>query len=214
MRGDELIDLELSDVEVREDCLAVTIKKSKTDQRGEGFWFKIPKGGSNPCPVELWAMYVEKLGGEGEGRVFRNWNEKAKKYIGYTGENNLRATGVRIATFLELENPKLYTGHTFRRTGATTAANRNASSVALKRHFRWKSDTVAQGYVANSEAAKDQAADLLKLATCATDTQPPSKRSTKSIPTRAGAVFNIFNSTVNITMSTPPESAATSHEES
>ena len=39
-----------------------------------------------------------------------------------------------IATFLNLENAKNYSGHSFRRTSATLLANSGVDVLALKRH--------------------------------------------------------------------------------
>ena len=38
-----------------------------------------------------------------------------------------------IAEYLDLDNPKLYTGHSFRRTSATECANNGASEEQMKR---------------------------------------------------------------------------------
>lgn len=56
-----------------------------------------------------------------------------------------------IAIFLNLEEPHLYTGHSFRRTSATVLmADAGADIVTLKRHGGWKSSTVAEGYIEDS----------------------------------------------------------------
>jgi len=44
-----------------------------------------------------------------------------------------------------------YTGHCLRRSAATNLADRGVSFVNLKRHGQWKSDSVVEGYIANSE---------------------------------------------------------------
>ena len=55
-----------------------------------------------------------------------------------------------IAVWLGLENPELYTGHTFRRSSATLLANSGANITTLKRHGGWKSEQVAEGYIEDS----------------------------------------------------------------
>ena len=55
-----------------------------------------------------------------------------------------------VAKYLQLENPELYTGHTFRRTSATLLADTGASLLTIKRHGGWKSNSVAEGYIENS----------------------------------------------------------------
>lgn len=54
-----------------------------------------------------------------------------------------------IATFLDLPDPTNYTGHCFRRTSATLLANAGANLTTLKQHGRWRSSSVAEGYIEN-----------------------------------------------------------------
>ena len=44
-----------------------------------------------------------------------------------------------------------YTTHCWRRSAATNLADRGVSFINLKRHGQWKSDSVVEGYIANSE---------------------------------------------------------------
>lgn len=55
-----------------------------------------------------------------------------------------------VACFLNLPQPELYTGHSFRRTGATLLANAGANTYTLKQAFGWKSDSVPGRYVEHS----------------------------------------------------------------
>jgi hypothetical protein len=55
-----------------------------------------------------------------------------------------------IATFLKLENSKMYTGHAFRRSAATLLSDCGADVRTLKRFGGSKSDTVVEGYVEDS----------------------------------------------------------------
>ena len=59
------------------------------------------------------------------------------------GRNMLGRVGVAIAEELGLKNPKKYTGHCFRRTAATVAANHGATSLDLKRHMGWRNEKTA-----------------------------------------------------------------------
>lgn len=57
-----------------------------------------------------------------------------------------------IAVILNLENSKLYTGHSFRRTSAAMLVEGEADIDTLKRHRGWKSNSVAEGYIASSRS--------------------------------------------------------------
>lgn len=63
-----------------------------------------------------------------------------------------------IAMFLGKNTPEKYTGHSFRRSGATNAAENGAGHEDLKRLGRWKSSSVAEGYVQESIASKKRLA--------------------------------------------------------
>lgn len=55
-----------------------------------------------------------------------------------------------IATCLNLENPKGYTGHSFRRSSATLLSESGATMQQIKQLGRWRSDLIAAGYIENS----------------------------------------------------------------
>lgn len=59
-----------------------------------------------------------------------------------------------VAKYLGLENSSSYTGHCFRRTSASLLANAGASMEGIKRHGGWRSSSVAEGYIEDSESTK------------------------------------------------------------
>lgn len=68
-----------------------------------------------------------------------------------------------IATYLNLPNPKNYTGHAFRRSSASLLVDSGGDIIQLKKHGGWKSSTVAEGYVDDSLQNKiDSAAKILR----------------------------------------------------
>ena len=70
------------------------------------------------------------------------------------GKNCIAKVPSKIAFLLNIENWKLYTGHSFRRTGATFLADAGADRGILKRAGRWESDSFAEGYVTESIYSK------------------------------------------------------------
>ena len=76
------------------------------------------------------------------------------------GKNTLGLYPKKCAAILE-KNIDSFTGHAFRRTSATIVADFGASMLALKRHGRWKSDRVAEGYVAESKKVKMEVANII-----------------------------------------------------
>ena len=63
-----------------------------------------------------------------------------------------------IAQFLELPNPKDYTGHCFRRSSSTILADSGTNLLTIKRHSGWKSNSVVEGYIENSSENKKRTA--------------------------------------------------------
>ena len=55
---------------------------------------------------------------------------------------------------------KFYTGHCFRRTCATLLAEACLSSHIIKNAGNWKSTTVAEGYIDNSDRMKEKIANF------------------------------------------------------
>ena len=75
--------------------------------------------------------------------------------------NTFGSMPTKIAEFLELPNPKSYTGHCFRRSSATILAAKGVDLLSVKRHGGWKSSTVAEGYIQDSLHGKIAIADQL-----------------------------------------------------
>ncbi len=81
---------------------------------------------------------------------------------GPMGKHTLAETGKLLARKLSLLNPEEYTGHCFRRSSATAAANNGANTVDLKRHFGWVQEQTALKY---TEETKDRARKMANLIT-------------------------------------------------
>ena len=120
--------------------------------------------------IELLDIYI-KLFSENskklhDNRFFRklglnkgNGNIKSTDCV--IGKNTLATWPKAVATALSLPDPKEYTSHAYRRTGATWLANGGGSSFQIKLAGGWKSLTVAEHYVENSTVQKDDVANSL-----------------------------------------------------
>ena len=73
----------------------------------------------------------------------------------------LYGIGKDVAKILQLDNPETYTGHGYRRTAATTAAEGGATTQQLQRAFGWKSVNTAQKYVEESQSGAQGIASML-----------------------------------------------------
>jgi len=133
---------------------------SKTDSAGDGFRFLIPS--TDELSFSAFGAYENSLPAVlREGRMWKTWSFRNNKYHNTpVGKSFISEVPKRVATFLK-KDPDIFTGHTWRRTSATIVANSGLSLLELKQHGRWKSDCVAQGYVENSDVAKEKAASAL-----------------------------------------------------
>lgn len=77
------------------------------------------------------------------------------------GKNRIADIPHTIATFLNLKFASLYTGHAIRRTSATEMAKNGTSIEEMKRFVGWRSNTVAESYVARSISTKQTMAERL-----------------------------------------------------
>lgn len=75
-------------------------------------------------------------------------NDKCSKQV--IGINTIGSMPTNVAQWLNLPNPKEYTGHSFRRTSATILSNAGADTETLQKHGGWSSSKTAEGYVEQS----------------------------------------------------------------
>ena len=109
--------------------------------------------------------YIE-LCSDSKQRFLRNPVRSNKRsgltvYAQNVGKNNFGEWGKEMAEFLEKDDPKLYTSHCWRRSGATNLANNGATELQLKRAGQWSSISSACAYLDDNEnARKDQLSKL------------------------------------------------------
>ncbi len=134
------------------------------------------------------------------------------------GINTVGAIPKKIAQFLGLPNPALYTGHCFRVTSATLLVDAGASLLALKQHGGWESSKVAEAYVqaslgnkrkiANGILGNHFAASETKRAPLATIFTPNQLAcsSNASIPSTSRAAVVEANNSMNLNVQSIPSS--------
>jgi integrase len=98
------------------------------------------------------------------GRLLRKLTSKGLESIQVIGKHTIGEFPRKIAEFLKLPNQKDFTGHAFRRTAATILANQGAGLLLIKQAGGWRSDAVAQRYIAESDLPKKEVASKLSSA--------------------------------------------------
>jgi integrase len=161
LRRSELVALDVTDVTEDDDGLRLVIRRSKTDQDGEGVLVGLPYG-SHPatCPVRAWRAWLVRSGLT-QGPAFRSVDRH-----GRLGDRRLSDRAVadmikRRAAAAGL--PGRFGGHSLRAGFATESYARGVPELAVMRHGRWRSAAVMRGYVEEGALWIDNAAARIGL---------------------------------------------------
>lgn len=160
-RSDELCKLTMENVKHKNnnDIIIVTIPDSKN---GMSRTFTITSCPGSVCHLEIVKKYITiRLEVKTDNSRFFMRYQSGRCCNQPVGKNTISTIPNKIAQFLNLENPKTYTGHSFRRTSATLLANTGVDVLAIKRHGGWKSATIAESYVADSLCNKNEVANRI-----------------------------------------------------
>jgi len=156
-RRSELVGLAVEDLAFTAEGLAVTVRRSKTDQEGEGRTVAIPFSGTpEACPVRAVRAWLEAAGITA-GPVFRGVTRH-----GGIGAKALTGRAValvvkRAAEAVGLEASK-FSGHSLRAGLVTSAAKRGKSARAIMRTTGHKSERMVGRYIRDAEMWADNAA--------------------------------------------------------
>ena len=149
-RRSELVDIEYEDVEFVEEGVKIFVKRSKTDQSGEGMTKAIPYfDNENFCPVKTLKMWVE-LAKLKNGKIF-NISDKSvaliiKKYANYAGLNSQK-----------------YAGHSLRSGFATSTAESGAEERSIMAMTGHKSTEMVRRYIKDANLFKNNPLSKIKL---------------------------------------------------
>ena len=149
-RRSELVNLEYEDIEFVSEGVKIFVKRSKTDQSGEGMTKAIPYfDNENFCPVKTLKTWV-KLINHKNSKIF-NISDKSvaliiKKYANYAG----------------LEGHK-YAGHSLRSGFATSTAESGAEERNIMAMTGHKSTEMVRRYIKEANLFKNNALNKIKV---------------------------------------------------
>ena len=89
----------------------------------------------------------------GKVHFLKNWNDKGNRCIQNTGKYSVNKLD-KVAYKILKCPPTGYTSHTWRQSATTNLADADISFINLKHHGQWISDSVVEGYIANSRPPK------------------------------------------------------------
>ena len=157
MRRSELVGLDVADVVETTDGLVVTIRRSKTDQEGQGRKIGIPYGSKlATCPVRslrAWKARAKIT----EGPLFRQVNRHGKVSEGRLGDRTV-ALVVKRAVAATGVDAASYAGHSLRAGLATAAAMAGVSERVIQGQTGHKSLPILRRYIREGSLFRENAA--------------------------------------------------------
>lgn len=149
LRRSELAALRWVDVESASEGLLVWVRRSKTDQMGEGRPVAVPRGRGLACPVRALRELRNRREVDGDAgpdaRVFD------------CGGRTIARVIKRVAE-LAGEDPRQFGAHSARAGMLTTASEAGVDLAAVMRQSGHTSTSVALGYIRPAEQARNPAA--------------------------------------------------------
>jgi site-specific recombinase XerD len=161
LRRSELTALDFADISDVEEGLKLLIRRSKTDQDGEGRTIGIPYG-SNPttCAIRALRAWV-KTSGITDGPIFRHFHNKKM------GDRAISPQTVALLLKRAAERAGIdsdeFAGHSLRSGLVTTAARNGASERAIMKQTGHKSVQMVRRYIHEAELFTDNCAAKLGL---------------------------------------------------
>lgn len=147
-RRAELVALDAEDMEEVTEGIRITVRRSKSDQDGEGQVVGISRTGSETCPVEALAAW-RTAAGITEGRLFRSVDRHGR--VGGSLSDKAVALIVKRRAEAAGLDPQRFSGHSLRAGLATSAAAAGAEERDIQRQTRHRSVTVLRRYIRDGE---------------------------------------------------------------
>jgi integrase len=161
-RRNELVSINYNDLEMVPEGIKIVIRKSKTDQFGEGMVKGLPYfSNQNYCPVLHLKKWLE-LSNIKTGPIFRRFSKSFK-----LSENRLtdQSVALLIKYYLGIagiEN-KNYSGHSLRSGFATVSAESGADERSIMAMTGHKTTQMVRRYIKEANLFKNNALNKIKI---------------------------------------------------
>ena len=161
-RRNEIVSLDYDDLEFVPEGLKINLRRSKTDQFGEGSLKGLPYfENSNYCPVVSLQKWI-KISNINSGALFRRFTKGSN-----LSENRLtdQSVALLIKEYLELAgiDSKNYSGHSLRSGFATSAAEAGVEERNIMAMTGHKSTEMVRRYIKEANLFKNNALNKIKL---------------------------------------------------
>ena len=161
-RRSEIVSLDIEDLDFVSEGLKITIRKSKTDQFGEGSLKALPYFNNKEyCPVINLKKWI-KISKIENGALFRRFNKGSK-----LSEKRLtdQSVALLIKEYLKLAgiDNKNYSGHSLRSGFATASAESGADERSIMTMTGHKSTEMVRRYIKEANLFKNNALNKIKF---------------------------------------------------
>ena len=161
-RRNEIVSLDYEDLDFVQEGLKINLRKSKTDQFGEGFVKGLPYfDNSQYCPVVSMQKWIE-ISKINSGALFRRFNKGST-----LSENRLtdQTVALLIKEYLKLVgiDSKNYSGHSLRSGFATSAAESGVEERSIMAMTGHKSTEMVRRYIKEANIFKNNALNKIKI---------------------------------------------------
>jgi site-specific recombinase XerD len=161
-RRNEIVSLDYEDLDFVGEGLKINLKRSKTDQFGEGAVKGLPYfDNSQYCPVLTLQKWIE-VSNIKSGPLFRRFSKGLK-----LTENRLtdQTVALLIKEYLKLAgiDSKNYSGHSLRSGFATSAAESGAEERSIMAMTGHKSTEMVRRYIKEANLFKNNALNKIKI---------------------------------------------------
>jgi integrase len=159
LRRSELVGLDVGDIEHVRQGIVLHLRRSKTDQDGQGRKIGIPFGRGRWCAVAALDAWLT-ASGIAETAIFRPVDRHGHIH-------DARLSGEAVALVIRERvaaaglNPAAYSGHSLRAGLATSAAQAGVPTWRIRAQTRHASDAMLSRYIREGELFTDNAAGAL-----------------------------------------------------
>ena len=161
-RRSELITIDYEDLEFVEEGLKILVRRSKTDQYGEGHIKGIPYFQNTTfCPVKALRDWIN-ISKINSGPIFRKFN---KGFVLSNTRLTAQSVALLIKNYLNLAgmDSKNYSGHSLRAGFATVTAEAGADERSIMAMTGHKTTQMVRRYIREANIFKNNALNKLKI---------------------------------------------------
>jgi site-specific recombinase XerD len=159
LRRSELVALDAQDLQFVKEGVLVNLRRSKTDQEGEGRRIAVPYGRTSACPVKAvqhWLEHAQIIA----GAIFRSVSKS-----GHVAEGRLTAQSVALIlkTYAQTAGLKAsdISGHSLRSGLVTSAAQAGVAAHKIQQQTGHRSTEMLVRYIRDANLFENNAAGLL-----------------------------------------------------